>query len=101
MRAMTPKLATEFIGTFVFLTVIGLSSAAGPLAPVAIGLALMAMVYMGGPFSGAHYNPAVSLGLFLRRIIGAQIMVAYWIVQVVAGILAFVVAHSIGGHAVV
>ena len=99
MRALTPKLLTEFAGTFVFLTVIGLSAAAGTLAPLAIGLALMAMVYMGGHVSGAHYNPAVSFALFARRVIDAQTMLAYWGVQVAAGILAFILAHTISGHA--
>ena len=56
----------ELVGTFVFLSVIALSANAGPLAPLAIGSVLMVMVYMGGPISGAHYNPAVSFGAFLR-----------------------------------
>lgn len=99
MKTLAPKLATEFAGTFVFLTIIGLSGAAGSLAPLAIGLGLTAMVYMGGHVSGAHYNPAVSFGLFLRRIVAVNTMLAYWAVQVVAGMLAFVFAHAIGGHA--
>lgn len=98
MKVLTPKLMTEFAGTFVFVTVIALSGAAGDLAPLAIGLGLMTMVYMGGHVSGAHYNPAVSFGLFLRRIISAQTMVLYWVVQVVAGVVAFVFAHAIGGN---
>lgn len=53
------KLITEFVGTFIFLTVIALSQPLGGLAPLAIGAALMVMVYMGGHVSGAHYNPAV------------------------------------------
>jgi aquaporin Z len=58
---------TEFIGTFFLVLTIGLTVLAGtPLAPVAIGAALMAMVYMGGHVSGAHYNPAVSLALAMR-----------------------------------
>jgi aquaporin Z len=97
---MAPKLATEFVGTFIFLTVIGLSWSAGPLAALAIGIALTAMVYMGGHVSGAHYNPAVSFGLFLRRVISLPTMVSYWIVQIIAGILAFVFAHLIGGRIV-
>lgn len=95
---MLPKLVTELAGTFVFLTVIALSGAAGPLAPIAIGFALAAMVYMGGHVSGAHYNPAVSFALFLRRVINARIMVAYWIVQLAAAVLAFAAGNLISGH---
>ncbi|RNL73145.1 aquaporin [Streptomyces sp. I6] len=60
----TSKLLTEFVGTFVFFSVIALSAPIGALAPLAIGTALMVMVYMGGHISGGHYNPAVSFGLF-------------------------------------
>jgi len=66
------RLITELVGTFIFLSVIALSGPVGPLAPLAIGTALMAMVYMGGHISGAHYNPAVSFGAFLSRKLGAQ-----------------------------
>jgi aquaporin Z len=92
------KLLTELVGSFVFMTVIALSGGAGQLAPVAIGLALAAMVYMGGHVSGAHYNPAVSFALFLRRVIDARTMVAYWVTQVIAGLLAFAVADMLSGH---
>src|SRR5947199_323360 len=87
MQPLAPKLLTEFAGTFVFLSVIGLAGQAGPFGPLAVGLSLMAMVYMGGHVSGAHYNPAVSFGLFLRRIIPAQTMLAYWVVQLIAGVV--------------
>jgi aquaporin Z len=92
------KLLTEFAGTFLFLSVIALSGRAGSLAPLAIGLGLAAMVYMGGHVSGAHYNPAVSFGLFLRGVISARTMAFYWMSQLVAGGLAFVLAFWIGGH---
>jgi aquaporin Z len=74
----TARLVTELVGTFIFLSVIALSGAAGSLAPLAIGAALTAMVYMGGHVSGAHYNPAVSFGIFLRRKMTAVEMIAYW-----------------------
>jgi aquaporin Z len=95
------KLLTELVGTFVFLSVIALvptTGASAPLAPIAIGTALMVMVYMGGHISGGHYNPAVSFGLFLRRKIGVVTLVAYWVVQLVGGALAFVVAYQVSGH---
>jgi len=95
---MRAKLLTEFIGTFIFLSTIALSGSAGPLAPLVIGLALTALVYMGGHVSGAHYNPAVSFGLFLRGVIALPTMLSYWITQIVAGSLAFVFAFLIGAH---
>jgi aquaporin Z len=94
----TAKLITELVGTFIFLSVIALSGAAGSLAPLAIGAALTAMVYMGGHISGAQYNPAVSFGLFLRQKITAVEMVAYWAVQLVGAVLAFVLAYLVSGH---
>ncbi len=53
---MTPraKLLTEMAGTFIFFSVIAFSSPLGAMAPVAIGLGLTGMVYMGGHVSGAH-----------------------------------------------
>jgi aquaporin Z len=92
------KLVTELVGTFLFLSVIALSGATGSLAPLAIGSALMAMVYMGGHISGAHYNPAVSFGVFLRRKMGAIDMLAYWAAQLVGAVLAFAFGYLVSGH---
>jgi aquaporin Z len=93
------KLLTEFVGSFVFMTVIALAGGIGQLAPLAIGFALCAMVYMGGHVSGAHYNPAVSFGMLLRRVIDARTMVAYWGAQVLAALLAFTFGYLLTGHA--
>lgn len=58
---------TEFIGTFFLVLTIGLTVIGGtPFAPLAIGGALMVMVFMGGHVSGGHYNPAVSLSCAMR-----------------------------------
>ena len=59
----------EFIGTFFLVFTIGcavVSTNANP--PLAIGAVLMVMIFAGGYISGAHYNPAVSLAVFLRTI---------------------------------
>jgi len=93
------KLLTELVGTFLFLSVIALSGPIGPLAPLAIGGALMAMVYMGGHISGAHYNPAVSLAVFLRGKIGVTELVSYWVVQLLGAALAFSFGYLVSGHA--
>ena len=92
------KLLTEFVGTFIFFSVIALSGPIGALAPLAIGSVLMAMVYMGGHISGAHYNPAVSFGVFLRRKLGSRELFLYWAVQLLAAMAAFGFGHAVSGH---
>lgn len=62
------NIITEFTGTLLFVLSIALAVAhAGAMAPLAIGAALMCVVYMGGHISGGHYNPAVTLAVLLRR----------------------------------
>jgi len=86
---------TEFIGTFFLVLTIGLTVLDGtPLAPLAIGSALMVMVYMGGHISGAHYNPAVSLAVFLRGKIAANEMIFYMIAQLVGALAASAVVYA-------
>jgi aquaporin Z len=95
---LAAKLLTELLGTFLFFTVIALAGPIGPLAPLAIGGALMAMVYMGGHISGAHYNPAVSLAVFLRGKLGATELVSYWVAQLLGAALAFSFGYLVSGH---
>ena len=99
MRPLSARLTTELAGTFVFVLVIALSGAAGPLAPLAVGTALAAMVYMGGHVSGAQYNPAVSFALFLRGVLEPLALVLYCAAQVVAAAAAFALAFALTGHA--
>ncbi len=82
------RYVTEFIGTFFLVLTIGFAvNLAGDLAPLAIGSALMVMIFMGGHVSGAHYNPAVSLAVLLRGKLPAKDFAPYVISQV-AGALA-------------
>jgi len=92
------KLVTEAIGTFFLVLTVGcaviLSSDAskGIIPPLAIGSALMVMVYAGGHISGGHYNPAVTLAATVRGRHPVSELVPYWIVQVVGALLAAAVA---------
>ncbi len=83
------KYVTEFIGTFGLVFTVGCAvlSRSG-LAPLAIGAVLMVLVYAGGHISGAHYNPAVTLGVLLRGKISFSDAVRYWISQLIAAFLA-------------
>lgn len=92
---------TEFLGTFFLVLTIGLTVASGTaLAALAIGSALMVMVYMGGHISGAHYNPAVTLAVWLRGGIESRWVAGYWAVQLLAGLAAAAVAATASGVAV-
>lgn len=63
------RYTTEFVGTFFLVLIIALTVTQGfAEAPLAIGVGLTALVYMGGPVSGAHYNPAVTLRMWLLAI---------------------------------
>ena len=55
------KYIIEFLGTFFLVLIIGLSQ-----NPVAIGLGLAVLIYMGAHISGAHYNPVVSLAMLIN-----------------------------------
>lgn len=93
------RFLNEFIGTFFLVLVVGLAVAnAWALAPLAIGATLMVMVYAGGHISGAHYNPAVTLGVWIRGKIRRKDAIGYWISQFVAGIWAAFVSYYLIGH---
>ena len=67
------KYVTEFIGTFGLVFTVGCAVMGKvALAPLAIGAALMVFVYAGGHISGGHYNPAVSLAVYLRGRLSRQ-----------------------------
>ena len=82
------KYLTEFLGTMFFVLIISLVvTTATPMAPLVIGIALMAVVYMGGHVSGGHYNPAVTLAVFLRGKLPAGEVVPYLVAQIAGSTL--------------
>src|SRR5215831_8725032 len=94
------KYIAEFIGTFFLVLTIGctvIPAAAGVIAPLAIGAALMVMVYAGGHISGGHFNPAVTLAVCIRGRCEGKQLIPYWAAQVVAGVAASLVAVFLVG----
>ncbi len=106
---MSRKLAAEFIGTF--WLVLGGCGAAVLAAGVphmgigyagvalAFGLTVLTGAYAFGHISGAHFNPAVTFGLFTSGRFPGRDVIPYWIVQVAGGIAAasvlFLIARGI------
>jgi aquaporin Z len=96
------KYLAEVFGTFtlVFVGSLGLvglfqtpnlGTGGQIIVPFAFGLALLAGLYAFGEISGGHFNPAVSLAMFLDRRLAAADLVSYWASQIIGAVLASLV----------
>lgn len=98
---MIAKLLTECVGTFFLLLTVLLAAdpvgGVGPLAPLAVGATLIAMIYMGGSISMAHYNPAVTLGFLVNGTIKPLPAAGYVVAQLV-GAAAACAAFAVSGR---
>ncbi|MBW8864927.1 MAG: aquaporin [Verrucomicrobia bacterium] len=95
------KYLVEFIGTFFLVLTIGMTvidPGAGNLAPLAIGSALMIMVFAGGHVSGGHYNPAVTLAVWLRGRCPTGEVPMYMVSQVLGALAASYLALELKDH---
>ncbi|MCE9555929.1 MAG: aquaporin [Planctomycetes bacterium] len=99
------KYLVEFIGAFFLVATIGFTvlkpGDAGNLAPLAIGSALMVMIFAGGHISGGHYNPAVTLAVFMRGKCPATDVAPYMVAQVLGAAVASAVVLFVKGNPVV
>jgi aquaporin Z len=98
------KYLAEFIGTFFLVLTIGctvINGGSGVIAPLAIGSALMVMIFAGGQISGGHYNPAVTLGVWLRGKCETKDVAPYMIFQIMGALLAALVVKFLKGGAAV
>jgi len=95
----------EFVGTaFLLATVVGSGVMGEQLANGQLGLALLAnsiatgailyvLITILGPISGAHFNPAVTLGFLLRGEISKRESCGFFVAQISGGILGVICAH--------
>jgi glycerol uptake facilitator-like aquaporin len=86
----TIAVLVEFLGTFIFLSVIVATGNAWM-----IGLTLAILAYFAGSISGGHFNPAVTLMTLYNRGIASDNAAAYIVAQVAAGILAVSVYNQL------
>ncbi|MBI1827052.1 MAG: aquaporin [Planctomycetes bacterium] len=94
------KYVAEFIGTFFLVLTVGctvIPGAAGVIAPLAIGAALMVMVYAAGHISGGHLNPAVTLAVAARGRCDPKDLGPYWVSQCLGAVVAALVASFLVG----
>lgn len=101
------RLLAECFGTFALTLVAAggeviaavshgeVSQAARAVAP---GLLVMAMIYAIGDASGAHYNPAVTLGFALRRDFPLRWLPGYWAAQIAGAVGAAVLLKTLFGN---
>jgi len=94
------KYIVEFIGTFFLVLTIVLTvnnNTPDGFAPIAIGSILMVMIFAGGHISGAHFNPAVTLGVCLRGKCEWSDAPGYVIAQLAGGAIAALVGGLLFG----
>ena len=98
MYTTSQKLVAEFLGTFA-LVFFGAGAVcterflqgngSGPLgAALASGLAIAVMSVAFGHISGAHFNPAVTIGFWITKRMSTVEVLGYWIAQMLGGIVA-------------
>ena len=90
------KYLTEFVGTFFLVLIIGLSN-----NPLAIGFGLTVLVYMGAHISGAHYNPAVSFAMLLRKEINSSDFFKYLLSQILGAFAAAFLVSNMSSNMLV
>ncbi len=102
---MVKRAAAEFFGTF-WLTFGGCGSAVLAAAypalgigfagvALAFGLTVLTMAYAVGPISGAHFNPAVTIGLWAGKRIPSSYILPYIVAQVIGAVVAAAVLYFI------
>ena len=104
-HSFSQKLGAEFIGTAGLLAtvigsgIMGEALAGGNVAiallgnTIATGAMLVVLIWVFGPISGAHFNPAVTIAFALRGEISPRDSASYILVQVLGGLVGMIVAH--------
>jgi aquaporin Z len=82
------KYVVEVLGTFFFLSVILNTLTDSSVGPIGVAVALLAAIYFGASISDAHFNPAVSVAMYLKNKMPLNLLIGYVIAQLVGASLA-------------
>ena len=91
MYSVAVKCLIEVIGTFFFVSVILNMYKNKLIGPIAIAVALLLAIYLGGPISGGHFNPAVTLSMYLKHKLAFNEASMYVLSQIIGAYVAILV----------
>jgi aquaporin Z len=83
----------EYLGTFFFLSIILHAVNDTTVGVVAIAVGLLAAIYFAGNVSGGHFNPAVSIMMYLKGHLPIDMTILYIIAQIIGGISALLLNY--------
>jgi aquaporin Z len=81
-------LVAEFLGTLFFLSIILNVVNDSTIGVIAIAVGLLAAIYLGGSVSGGHFNPAVSVMMFMKGKLPGDMTILYIIAQIIGALSA-------------
>ena len=93
----TKAVLVEFIGTFFFLSIILNTITEPSYGPIAIAVGLLAAIYFGGKISGGHFNPAVSIMMFIKGNIQGDLAIVYISAQIIGALSALILNNYLIG----
>ncbi len=108
-QTLARRVVAEVLGTaFLLAAVVGSGIMAERLAgadialallanTIATGAALLALILTFGPISGAHFNPIVSLGLLIEKVIDWKVFAFYCCAQIAGAVAGVVLANKMFG----
>ncbi|CAJ1025428.1 putative Major intrinsic protein [Leishmania shawi] len=104
--ALTSAAVVEFIGTFLLVLTVSLSTVQNTeMAPISIGFLFMSLVFSFGYLSGGHINPMVTISVWLATSTGQghatfsmRRLIMYVVAQMVGGMIAAFICVALNGR---
>ena len=111
MSESLPMYIAEFVGTLIVTCTFAMvtqpnityynatKSEESFIAPVAVGFVMIALIYAFGHISGAHFNPSITVAVYIRGFITKFDAFIFFLCQLCGGFLGALCAYLISFHA--